>query len=669
MLAGRYEGHSNSMTISQSNLDSEFKLSGYQQSENAILLTYEHEALKLKIQSQIELNTHSDMFRQTNSIENTGDEPITVTHFSSALLGGIGDYELSLCKHHDCFIHYFDCTWEGEMQHVCKSLSEIMLLPVSVHQMTKSFRIRSEGSYTTSRVIPTLFFEDKTMDKIWVMSMEAEGNFSLESGYLAKYLSAKGGYYLECSSISLRQNNFAKTLQPKERYTASSAIFGSTNGSLEEAIKELTAFRRNTYKKSEPPLVYNDYMNCLWGQPSKEKLIPLIDRAKEIGAEAFCIDAGWYGEIGLSWGKKLGDWNPSKTLFGKEGLQGIFDYIKSQGLIIGIWMEMEVCGEEAEAFKFPDNYFLMRYGKRIGGEERCFFDFTNSNVREYLKDKVKTLYDMGVRYIKNDYNDCIGNGCDNIENPIEGLIQNHRCAMNFYEELMSNFRGLQIENCGSGGMRCDYGTLKHFNLQSTSDQEFYTLYPSIVQGSLANILPEQAGIWCYPYPHLFDERGDEKTLLIVRENCKDGRQTVFNMVNGLAGVLYLSGRIDYADEGNLTLIKEGVKIYKNLRNFKRNCSAVYPNGFKSIFDDRGYVILGLNSEETLLLFVWKLQGGDQDTVIPLHKYLEGDNTDISLCYPSVNPDLQFIFDKNMKNLKVQLFHDNTAQIFQINKKI
>lgn len=41
-------------------------------------------------------------------------------------------------------------------------------------------------------------------------------------------------------------------------------------------------------------IIFNDYMNCLWGSPTTEKLLPLIDAAAEVGCEYFCIDAGWY---------------------------------------------------------------------------------------------------------------------------------------------------------------------------------------------------------------------------------------------------------------------------------------------------------------------------------------------------------------------------------------
>ena len=52
------------------------------------------------------------------------------------------------------------------------------------------------------------------------------------------------------------------------------------------------------------PVIFNDYMNTLMGDPTTEKLLPLIDAAAEVGAEYFCIDAGWYDDGGDWWAQR-----------------------------------------------------------------------------------------------------------------------------------------------------------------------------------------------------------------------------------------------------------------------------------------------------------------------------------------------------------------------------
>ena len=69
---------------------------------------------------------------------------------------------------------------------------------------------------------------------------------------------------------------------------------------FEGAMAGLTRYRR-ALRRPHPdhqrlPVIFNDYMNTLMGDPTTDKLLPLISAAAEVGAEYFCIDAGWYDE-------------------------------------------------------------------------------------------------------------------------------------------------------------------------------------------------------------------------------------------------------------------------------------------------------------------------------------------------------------------------------------
>jgi alpha-galactosidase len=64
------------------------------------------------------------------------------------------------------------------------------------------------------------------------------------------------------------------------------------------AVGELTKHRRLA-RRPHPDnerltVIYNEYMNTLMGDPTTARLLPLVDAVAEAGAEAFCIDAGWY---------------------------------------------------------------------------------------------------------------------------------------------------------------------------------------------------------------------------------------------------------------------------------------------------------------------------------------------------------------------------------------
>lgn len=191
-------------------------------------------------------------------------------------------------------------------------------------------------------------------------------------------------------------------------------------------------------------------------------------------------------------------------------------------------------------------------------------------------------------------------------------------------------------------MRSNHGTLRHFNIESTSDQENYVAYTSILTGSLALMPPEKAGIWCYPYPLGFDERerleiADEKLA-----DFADGEQTIFNVVNGFMGAMYLSGKIHQADEYNLALLKEGIALYKEWREFIKNAYPIFPRGMIRL-SDRTYNVVGLVDEERGkgLLAVWNLSDKGQEVCVDLEKY---GMASCELLYPKGKDGVSYRYD-------------------------
>ena len=118
-------------------------------------------------------------------------------------------------------------------------------------------------------------------------------------------------------------------------------------------------------------------------------------------------------------------------------------------------------------------------------------------------------------------------------------------------------------------------------------------------------------------------------------SCADGWQTAYNMVNGMMGAMYLSGRICYADELNRKLIADALAIYKDNRGVQAGAVPVYPTGL-SRMSDGGHASLGLlNKEEgKLLLAVWQTRTEATETVLDLTPYLT-DGATVLRAYPDL----------------------------------
>ena len=530
-------------------------------------------------------------------LKNEGKEERIIAHFSRRV-----SLKITPSSPRDTIIHYFTSCWQSEFQYHALTLEDAELFPASVHPIVKSFSMISKGSYTTCTYIPFVAIENKRSGKTLFLSLEPTANWKIEVGIQGDFA------YISAGEIDGRHLDTVKILASGESYLSPRVLSGTIEGGLNEAIKILTIKKRGEKCGAAYPVVFNDYMNCLWAQPCSEKTYPLIEAAAEAGAEVFCIDEGWEYEKEENRTNRLGDWRYSKTLFGKDGFFKVIETIKFKGMIPGLWLEMEVAGENSEVYKKSDDWFLTRNGVRVGGGAWVFLDFRNPYVREYMLEKVRFYYNAGIRFIKNDYNDCIGNsGFDGVEYT--------RAVREFYTELRREFPDLMLENCASGGMRADYDMLRIFDIQSTSDQEIAANYPSIAQGALAHIPSEKAGMWAYPYPHLYDDfhRGKE-----FAPDQYDDESIVYTMLVGMSGVLYLSGRIDKGASSGKALIKEGVTVYKKIRKFTAEAYPSFPNGFVRIPEKQKAVVILFRKEksDTGLLFVWR-QEGNAEIIIPV----------------------------------------------------
>ena len=330
--------------------------------------------------------------------------------------------------------------------------------------------------------------------------MEIEGAHNWQLTHMVTGSMTSPAFALEGTAAHEENGGWHYTLLPGESYTTEPAVFGRVKGGYEEVCAELVAYKRAVslthHANDTIPVVFNDYMNCLWGAPSDKKLLHLIGAAADVGCEVFCIDAGWHKNASPGTYGAAGDWIVADERFGDDGLAGIFTHMRERGLTPGVWFEWDTVNASAAAHDLDDDCLLKRYGKPF---PRAFFNFQNEKVRAHLTARVDALYSMGVRYIKNDYNQTTGIGCDCGDlAPAEGLIRNYHAFCDFVDRLRAKYPDLVIENCGSGACRADNGTLAHFHLQSTSDQEFYYWYPSVIIGSMAHFAPEKAGIWSYP---------------------------------------------------------------------------------------------------------------------------------------------------------------------------
>lgn len=509
--------------------------------------------------------------------------------------------------------------WCGEGQFCWVNVKQLGLFRAAGHNTRCTGDISSVAAYTTRKYAPSVFFRDKISGKTWAVQHLPDGPYCLSIGLADKERTPGSIYNISCGAGTSDKHGFRIYLEEGKQYECSKTLLTCAEN-FGEAVKKLTFFRRERLKKfSRAPIMFNDYMNCLWTHLDEKNCLALIEVAAQAGAEGYCFDDGWYrgkDEHGLT---GLGDWIPCDGRFGGHTFRGMINEICNRGLIAGVWTELEVCSAQSQAVLLPDDFFLKNEGRRIYRCGRYYFDLRKEEVRQYLIEKVRALYDIGIRYIKNDYNGHPGCGIDSKQmSSYAGLEDHCRAVGMFYASLRECFPDLYLENCASGAMRADSNIMQNFNTQSVSDCEEYVKMPSILSGMQLSLLPEQISVWVYPYPQLFWDMGDDSYFTEEYvASMGDGEQTIYNFISGMMGNILLSGRIDRADAKNFTLISEGVKLCKKWRLFVDRSYPVFPLGFAELTEPASFMSHGLRCGNKMLLAVWRRDTEEDSVNIPL----------------------------------------------------
>ena len=558
-----------------------------------LVLTHTDPALRLRVESIYEAFDGIPVIRRYSRITNQGDSPVGVDFLSSAMLHGLADP-----KHydHELRIHVALNSWMSEGQWHTLRPSEMGFVENERTSWSEA-QAGSVGSWSTERYLPMAMVENTVLGLIWFWQIEHNGSWYWEISNASERDNYADDVYAYLGGPDDLHSAAWKNLNPGATYETVPVAVGCVRGGFNEAVEALTRYRRVACERphkdnSRCPVIFNDYMNCIWGDPTEAKELPMIAAAAKAGCEYYVIDAGWYAELHEDWSQTLGSWQASASRF-PRGLKFLLDQIRQAGMVPGLWLEPEVAGPKSTLAQKPDNWFLVRHGKRVLKNSRFLLDFRNPEVRAYLDQVMARLVnDYGVGYIKMDYNvDSLQGTEINADSFGQGLLEHNRAHLAWLEGILGRYPGLTIENCGSGGGRMDYAMLSRLQLQSMTDQENYLKLPAILVGASAAVLPEQLAIWAYPLANA------------------DADQASFNMVTAMMCRIHQSGRLDSLSPAVAAQVAEGIRIYKEiLRKHIPAAVPFYPLGTSDVTNPQGPIALGMRAPEQTLLAVWRIDG-------------------------------------------------------------
>ena len=400
------------------------------------------------------------------------------------------------------------------------------------------------GSMPDRGWYPFAAIADEKADIVWAAQCEAPYSWQME------LYKEKESCSFSCGRADYEFGHWRRKIPAGAAFETDKAFLYVGGGNVLAACNALVHEQDRRLKvpesEREMPVLFNEYCTT-WGCPSGENIRAILQAIRSFGIGYFVIDCGWYKPDDKGWGNATGDWQQSATLF-PHGIRAVADAIRAEGMVPGIWFEFEVAGRDSQAFS-REELLLKRDGALITSKNRRFFDLRKPEVDAYISERMTDfLTENGFGYIKIDYNDTYGIGCDGAESLGEGGRQVADESLAWLDKLKAALPDIVIENCSSGGGRIEPKRMGMVSMCSFSDAHECAEIP-FVAANVSRVIPaRQSQIWA-----------------VLREKDTPSR-TVYSLCAAMMGRICLSGDVLDMPAEKIALIQEGLSFYAQVKD-------------------------------------------------------------------------------------------------------
>ncbi|MEM6821033.1 MAG: glycoside hydrolase family 36 protein [Verrucomicrobiota bacterium] len=487
-------------------------------------------------------------------------------------------------------LHRFRSSWSLEGRHVIDDVEDLHLESSWTSWNPASERFGQIGSMPARGFFPTAAIEDKEVGVFWGAQLGWLGSWQMEAIRYGDHLALTGGL------ADWEFGHWRKQIDPGETFETPWASLATCEGNIDQLCDQFNAIQKQTWLKPPAcernlPIVFNEWCTS-WGNPTEQSILSVAERLKDTAVKYLVIDAGWSAkESHYSNQASNGDWEIETSKF-PNGFKELNQTIRNMGLIPGIWFEFEVCTEGANAY-LNTQHHLHRHRKILDVGNRRYWDFRDPWVIDYLSKKlIRFLDDQGFGYLKVDYNDNIGVGCDSPDGLGEGLRQHLEGVYQFFQKVRQELPELVIENCASGGHRLEPMMIGVTSMSSFSDAHESQEIPIIAANLHRLMPPERSQIWA------------------VLRNEDSIQRLYYSLSAAFLGRLCLSGNIDELPSKHWDITQRAMEFYRKVWHLIANgTSQLYREGNGSMRTPCGsQAVLRHSSDETEALVVWHAFG-------------------------------------------------------------
>ncbi len=426
----------------------ELEFVGANVADNTLTITLKDKYYPLQIALKYKVQDNDDIITRWAEITNTGDGEIEVDRVFSA--------ELTLPSPNPYTFKNTNGSWGGEFVETESTLEGGALTFESK---------RGTTGHNQSPYFIAYQSADERQGDVYFGTLAYSGNF--------KVICTRDLFYTTRISLGISDHDFKYILKSGETFTTPVVFCGYTQG-FGEMSRQMNRFAINhvlpkQFNNKPLPVLYNSWEATEFNVNTLHQTA-LAKKAAKLGAELFVMDDGWFGARNND-RAGLGDWFVNKVKF-PRGIDELIKNVNKYGMDFGLWFEPEMVNPDSDLFRaHPD--WAYHYDTRTAHTLRhqLVLNMTREDVQEYIFERMDTmLTEHNIKYIKWDMNRPLSEtGAENLGCPQELWYRHTQAVYSIVDRLKEKHPDVAFESCSSGGGRCDYGALLHFDQVWPSD--------------------------------------------------------------------------------------------------------------------------------------------------------------------------------------------------------
>ena len=331
-------------------------------------------------------------------------------------------------------------------------------------------------------------------------------------------------------------------------------------------------------------------------------IVSLFDGAKEIGAETFLLDDGWFGNRHPRNDDKagLGDWQVNTNKLA-HGLSYLAAEAKRRGVNFGIWLEPEMVNPASDLFEQHPEWAIRQPHRELElSRNQLDLDLSRPEVCEFAWKVIDDTLgpNPGISYVKWDANRYVTQPGSTYLPPDEQshlLIDYNFALYDVMARMVQKYPRVMAMLCSGGSGRVDYGALKYFNSFWPSD----------------NTDPRSRVLIQWGFSHFFPA-----STLCNHVTRMGKRPMKFALDVALSGALGVDMDVRRLSPEERKTLAAGIALYKNELRELVSQGDLYR--LESPYDGPRAALNYVSSDRAhVVLFVYQLKPNDADQPVKL----------------------------------------------------